>query len=83
METLTKKATILFAPKMYRQLERLAKQRHASVAQLIRRAAISHYLLPDQKTRREAVEALARMNLPVADWPTMEREIAEGRDHAI
>jgi hypothetical protein len=36
-------------------------------------------LLPDRTARLEAAKAIAAMNLPVADWPTMEREIAEGR----
>lgn len=78
METLTKKATILFAPKMYAQLGRLAKQRRTSIAQLVRRAAIQCYLVPDRRTRLEAVEAIAAMNLPVSDWPTMEAEITRG-----
>lgn len=80
METLTKKTTILFAPKMYAQLARLAKQQHTSVGQLVRQAAIRHYLLlsSDRKTRLAAVAAIARMNLPVADWPQMKAEIAQG-----
>lgn len=78
MSTLTKKTTILFSPKMYRQLERLAGQRRTSVAQLVRQAAIQCYLLPDRKTRLAAVEAIAAMRLPVGEWSQMEREIAEG-----
>ena len=81
MQGLTKKTTILFSPKTYRQLERIAKEQKSSVAQLVRLAAIQRYLLPDQKTRREAAAAIAAMQLPVADWPTMEREIEEGRRH--
>lgn len=81
MAGLTKKTTILFSPKIYGQLERIAKAQHTSVAQLIRLAAIQRYLLPDPKARREAVAAIAAMQLPVADWPTMEREIEEGRLH--
>lgn len=79
MQGLTKKTTILFSPKIYRQLERIAKEQKSSVAQLVRVAAIQRYLLPDQKTRREAVAAIAAMQLPVADWPQMEREIGKGR----
>lgn len=79
MQGLTKKTTILFSPKTYRQLERLAEERKTSVAQLVRQAAIQCYLVPDRRTRMEAVKALAAMDLPVADWPQMEREIEEGR----
>ena len=78
MSTLTKKTTILFAPKMYQQLEQLARREGISVASLVRRAAIQCYLVPDRHTRQTAVDALAQMALPVADWPAMEREIAKG-----
>ena len=78
MSTMTKKTTILFPPRMYRQLERVAHERRVSVAQLVRQAAVQCYLLPDRKTRLEAVEAIAAMRLPVGDWPQMEREIVEG-----
>lgn len=81
MQGLTKKTTILFSPTMYRQLEHVARQRKMSVAHLVRQAAIQCYLLPDQKTRRDAAAAIASMQLPVVDWPTMEREIEEGRRH--
>ena len=79
MEGLTKKTTILFSPKIYRQLERVAEKQGTSVAHLVRKAAIQCYLVPDRRTRLEAVKALAAMELPVADWPQMEREIGKGR----
>ena len=79
MPTMTKKTTILFPPKVYHQLEQVAAQHKTSVAALIRRAAIQHYLLPDRRTRLEAVKAITAMNLPVADWPQMEQEINAGR----
>lgn len=81
MQNLTKKTTILFPPKMYHRLERLAHQQGTSVASLIRQAAIRQYLLPlpDRQARLEAAAAIAAMQLPVSDWPTMEREINEGR----
>ena len=78
MQSLTKKATILFPPRIYRQLEQLARQQKTSVAHLVRRAAIQCYLVPDRRTRQKAVDALAAMALPVADWPTMEAEISRG-----
>ena len=79
MEGLTKKTTILFSPKIYRQLEHVAEKQGTSVAHLVRKAAIQCYLVPDRRTRLEAVKALAAMELPVADWPQMEREIEQGR----
>jgi len=79
MPSLSKKTTILFSPQVYRQLERVAQREGTSVAHLVRQAAIQRYLLPDRRTRLEAVRALGAMQLPVADWPQMEREIAQGR----
>ncbi len=79
MHTLTKKTTILFAPDLYRQLESLAEASKTSVAMLIRQAVIQQYFLADRKKRLAAVQALRKMDLPVADWQTMEGEIAKGR----
>lgn len=79
MSVMTKKTTILFPPRMYRQLERVAKEQGTSVAHLVRQAALQRYLLPDRRTRLEAVKAIAAMSLPVSDWPQMEREIEKGR----
>lgn len=78
MQTLTKKTTILFSPDLYRQLEDIAKVTKTSVAQLIRQAVIRQYLLSDKKKRLEAVEHLAKIGGPVADWETMEQEIIKG-----
>lgn len=78
VSVLTKKTTILFDPKMYRQLEQVAGKQGVSVAHLVRQAAIQRYLLPDRKTRRQALEAIAAMQLPVGEWSQMEREIGEG-----
>ncbi len=78
MSGLTKKTTILFPPKVYRQLERVAKKEGTSVAHLVRQAAIQRYLLADPTARLEALKALTSMQLPVADWEQMEREIVEG-----
>jgi len=78
MSTMTKKTTILFPPAIYHQLEQVAERQRTSVAHLVRQAAIQCYLVPDRHARRAAVEALAAMELPVAEWSVMEEEIARG-----
>ena len=78
MQTLTKKTTILFSPDIYRQLGDIAETAKTSVAELIRRAVIKQYLLPDKKKRLEAVEYLAQIGGPLSDWRTMEEEIVRG-----
>lgn len=75
----SKKTTILFNPVVYEKLARIAKERGESVAHLVRESAVQKYLLPDQSTRIAALKALSSMNLPVSDWPEMEREILKGR----
>ena len=79
MQPMTKKTTILFPPKMYRQLEQAAKKQGTSVAYLVREAVIQRYLLPDRTARLQALKTLTSMEAPVSDWPRMEREILEGR----
>lgn len=79
MPTMTKKTTILFPPKLYKQLERVAQEKGISVAQLVRQAATQNYLLPDQRARREAVRAIAAMSLPIGSWREMEVETTKAR----
>ena len=79
MHALTKKTTILFAPDLYHQLETLAEASKTSVANLIRQAVVQQYFLVNRKRRLAAAQAMGKLNLPVADWQTMEQEAVRGR----
>ena len=79
MQALTKKTTLLFTPDLYHQLEALAEVTKTSVAHLVRQAVVQQYFLADRKKRAAAVQALAKMDLPAADWETMEQETLRGR----
>ena len=76
---LTKRTTLLFDSDVWKQLGQVAKAEHTSVAHLVRKAVIERYLLSDRERRLAAVEAMRRMNCPVGDWQTIEREVLEGR----
>jgi hypothetical protein len=79
LRTMTKKTTILFSPRLYRHIASEARRRRTSVGHLIRQAVARELLLPDRKSRMEAVESLAAMDLPVDEWNEMKKEISEGR----
>ena len=76
---LNKRTTMLFNSDLWKQLEQLAKAEHTSVGFLVRQAVVSQYFLTNKEKRLAAVEAMRKMSGPVADWKTMEQEIAEGR----
>jgi hypothetical protein len=65
---------VLVAPEQLVRLKGLARRRHSSVGALIREAVEAVYFGEDVDRRLAAVERLAAMRLPVADWEQMERE---------
>ncbi len=77
MTMLTKRVQVLLNPFQYQRLDEIAQQRNRSMEALIREAVDQVYLQSTIDERLEAVQALAAMQLPVADWEQMERESVE------
>ncbi|HEY3080096.1 MAG TPA: ribbon-helix-helix protein, CopG family [Chloroflexota bacterium] len=65
---------VLFEPAHVARLQAIAESEGKSVGALIREAVERTYLSGDRAERIEAVERMARLHLPVADWERMERE---------
>jgi hypothetical protein len=80
--TASKRAQILMEPEDYRRLEEIARQKNASVAELIRIAVRERYLGGGAE-RRAGVESICSMNLPVIPWPEAEAEIAEAHGDVL
>ena len=77
MTMLTRQIQVLLNPFQYQRLDEIARQRNRSMEALIREAVDRVYLTSTVDERLEAVQALAAMQLPVADWEQMERESVE------
>ena len=71
---LSQKTTILFSPELHRRLVALAAHRGVSMGQLVREACEIQYGAPDTEVRREAVQALAGLSLPVGEPRVMKEE---------
>ena len=71
---LTARVQVLFEPSHLIRLQALAEAEGKSVGALIRAAVERTYLDSNQADRLAAVERMAAMSLPVADWEQMERE---------
>lgn len=78
MASLVTKTTVLFEPRQYEQLKRIAASNKRSVGDLIRQAVAEKYSLSDRRARIEAVERLSKMSAPAGDWKEMEAEIIAG-----
>lgn len=74
METLSERLEIRVERHTARQLREQARLRGVSVGQVVREA-IARWVGDDASARMRAVDALCRIEAPVADWPDMEREI--------
>ena len=77
-ERMTKKATILFPPALYREIEEEARLQGRSVGELVREAAMIRYGSGGVSARVEAVERLAKLDDDIGDPERIEDEIIRG-----
>ena len=74
---LSARVQVLFEPAQVARLQAIAEREGRSVGALIREAVERTYLDRDRAERVAAVDQMARLSLPVADWEQMERESVE------
>ena len=78
-QQMTKKATILFPPALYRELEDEARRQGRSVGELVREAVMIRYGAGGKTMRVEAVGRLVQLHGEVSEDPTqLEAEIIRG-----
>lgn len=80
MANLTKRVQVLVSDEDWSALARLAQAKGASIGQLIRDALAQVYFTPEGKqdlaSRRQRVDQLVALNLPLTDdWSALEDEI--------
>jgi predicted DNA-binding ribbon-helix-helix protein len=78
MDGIPVKTEVTLDAAKYERLERIARERSASVDDLIREAVDVHFGLATRAERLAALEALAGLELPVGSWEEMEAEIVKG-----
>jgi hypothetical protein len=65
---LSKRVEILFDPKQYAELERVAQRDGKSVGALIREAVEREYLHASREERQAALKALLSIKLEIGSW---------------
>lgn len=78
MQTLNHKTTILLASSEYEHLKRKAVEAKSTMGELIRLAIRQVYLVKPKK-KKSSWNQISKLNAPVSDWETMEKEILKGR----
>ncbi len=74
-----RRVQVLLTEDRYQRLRQLAQERGCSVSRLVREAVTARYPAPTPRERRiAAAKRMLEMNLPVSDWPQMEKEIIRG-----
>jgi hypothetical protein len=76
---LSKRVEVLFDPKQYAELERVAHQNGKSVGGLIRDAVERLYLQPSREERLKAVERLVSQNFDFGSWEEVKEEIIRSK----
>lgn len=72
----TRRAQILMEPAEYERLEEIAARRGVSVGSLVREAVRERFLIGEEE-RRQALERIFALDLPIADWGGWEEIEAE------
>jgi hypothetical protein len=80
---LSKKTTILLSPQLHGRLTYIAEERGVSLGELIRSACEEKYGLVSTADRVAAVQALAALELPVADPGTMKKQSVPDPDELL
>ena len=73
-----KKTTLLFEEEVYEKLKEKAKREKVSIGGLVREAVATYYSIKNKDDKLKALDRLKSLNLPVADYESMEKEIIEG-----
>lgn len=80
----SKRVEVLFEPKEYSHLERIARVNKRSVGSLVREAVAKYVAGPDQEKRRKAVEwFLSHHEGPVGSPEEIKRDIVDDQYDAI
>jgi hypothetical protein len=74
MSILSRRVRVQFSPDQVIRLQAIAQAKGESVGALIRKAVETVYLRHEPEKRREAVQRMASLSLPLSDWEQMERE---------
>ena len=74
MSTPVKRIEVMFSSEQIEYLQSIARSKGKSLESLVREAVEELYLERKKEERLEAVQRMAAMKLPVADWEQMERE---------
>ncbi len=82
MSTKSKRAQILMSPDEYRKLEKIARARNLSVAELIRSALQERYLVTDSD-RAQSLQRIFSLGLPDEDWSDLEEDVAAAHSDDI
>lgn len=73
-----KKTTLLFEEEVYEKLKEKAKREKVSIGGLVREAVATYYGIKNKEDKLKALDRLKSLNLPVADYESMEKEIIKG-----
>jgi predicted DNA-binding ribbon-helix-helix protein len=73
-----KKTTMLFEEEVYEKLKEKARRENVSIGGLVREAVATYYGIKDKADKIKALDRLKSLNLPVASYESMEKEIIEG-----
>ena len=74
---------VLFEPGQYEKLEKIARSKGQSVAELVKKAVEVEYLQPGPSAKRQAIERLLQLDLPTRSWEEVKETLIKERSREV
>lgn len=78
MDKFNKRTQILFSEDQYAKLKELSFKKNKSVSLLVREA-VDNTFTKTKIDKKNIVDNITKLNLPVSDWETMKKEVIQGK----
>ena len=78
MKKFNKRTQILFSEKQFKKLKDISINKNKSIGFLVREA-VDTLFIKEKEDKKNIIDKIANLNLPVDNWEKMKKEIEQGK----